>query len=97
MNALIVGADYIDQIKRALAELGVMVTAHWTGRKPGDLKRVLPAVDVVVIITNFVRHALTAHVLGEARRAGVPVLYARRSVADVRGEVGSWLGRREVA
>lgn len=97
MIALLIGADYVDPIVRALGELGVTVAAHWTGRKPGDLKRALPTVDVVVVLTDYVSHALRNHVRGEAARLGLPVVYARRSVADVRGAVGNWLGRREVA
>lgn len=94
MNALIVGADNVDQIKRALGELGVTVVAHWTGRKPGDLRRELPAVNVVVVLISYASHALVAHVRREAARTGASVVYARRSVADVRGEVAGWIARR---
>ena len=42
MTALIVGGDYIKPLEKIIADRGVMKVEHWTGRKAGDLKKVMP-------------------------------------------------------
>jgi hypothetical protein len=46
-KALVIGGDRIEGIKQVLQAQGIDKIDHWTGRKPGDVKRDLPA-NVIV-------------------------------------------------
>lgn len=90
MNALIVGADYIDPMKKALAASGYRTIEHWTGRKVGDTRKEIPQhADLIVVLTEYVSHGLLRHVRDESARLGVPVLYCRYSVSDVRQKLAN--------
>ena len=94
MHALIVGADYIDPMKKALAQSGYGSVEHWTGRKVGDTRKEVPHhADLVVVLTEYVSHGLLRHVREEAARLGVPVLYCCYSVSDVRQKLSQHLSQ----
>lgn len=83
MTALIVGGDYIKPLEKIIAERGLSKVEHWTGRKPGDLKRRVPkGTRVVVLLYDYLSHSLARKVRQEADRLGLPVLYCRRSMGE---------------
>lgn len=89
MKALIVGADHVDSIKQALAQLpglsGLGSTTHWTGRKVGDERRKIPVdTRLIVVICDRVNHQLLRSVREQARQHAVPMLYTRHSVTEIR-------------
>ncbi|THF67214.1 DUF2325 domain-containing protein [Pseudothauera nasutitermitis] len=88
MKALVVGADKVRTIRAELeqtAHLGVTRTECWSGRQPGDVRRCIPAdTRVVVVLCDRVNHNLLFSVRRQAEGRGVPVLYCRHSVVDVR-------------
>ncbi len=52
-KALVIGGDRIEGIRQVLQAQGIDRIDHWTGRKPGDVKRELPAnVHVIVLVTG---------------------------------------------
>jgi len=83
MTALIVGGDYIKQLEKIITDRGVLRIKHWTGRKPGDLKRTVPkGTALVVVLCDYLSHGLAKKIKGDAERLGLPVLYCRRSLGQ---------------
>jgi hypothetical protein len=84
-EALLVGGDYVEPIVRELEAHGYRRVEHWHGRKQGDTRRRLHAgVGLVLVLTDYTSHALLRHLREEAGRLGVPVVYSRRSLVEVR-------------
>jgi len=76
--ALIVGGDYVGGIKQTLHRHGVEQVAHWSGRKPGDGKHVIPHdTQLVVILTDWISHALIGKVKRNAQKLGLKILYTK--------------------
>jgi hypothetical protein len=90
MRALLIGGDYVDQIVESLAARGYTRVEHWNGRKQGDTRRLIPSdVSLVLVLTDYTSHPLLKHLKHEAARRGVPVLYSRRSLVEVRQRLDS--------
>lgn len=86
---LVVGADKVDGVREGLARAphlaGLTRIEHWSGRRPGDSRRVMPAVTgLVLVICTQVSHELLHHVNREVQKRRVPVLYCRHSLGDIR-------------
>jgi hypothetical protein len=87
-TALIVGADYIEPLKKTMEEMGNFRVEHWTGRKSGDLRRSIPKnVDLCIVLCDYVSHGLVRKVREDAKTLGLPVLYCRRSLGEVREKI----------
>ena len=89
MNALIVGADRIEPIRQELERhsesLGIRRCLHWSGRHVGDSRRQVPGdTRVIVMICDRLSHQLLNNVRKQAQKLGVPVIYARHSLVEVR-------------
>lgn len=83
MTALVVGGDYIRQLEKIFVERGVRRVEHWTGRKPGDLRKTVPKdTSLVVLLCDYLSHSLAKKVKSDAGRLGLPVLYCRRSLGQ---------------
>jgi hypothetical protein len=91
MKALIVGADRIETIRQALVQSErFSETEHWSGRKVGDEKRVIPSgTRLVVVICDRVNHKLLRNVREQARRLQLPLLYAHHSLPEVKEKLAS--------
>lgn len=77
-TALIVGGDYVSGIRQTLQDFGVERIDHWSGRKSGDSKLVIPQhTQMVVIVTDWISHALTSKVKRSAQKLGLKILYTR--------------------
>lgn len=80
MSALIIGGDKIDSIRDELFAQGVMDIAHWTGRKHGEKRNVIPGnTRCIVVLTNYVNHSLVGKIKKEAKRLGIPIHYTKNS------------------
>lgn len=91
MNVLMVGADWIEAMRKTLESAGLVVQEHWTGRKPGDQRRGIPRdVEMVVVFYDRVNHCLAKKVRTDAARRGLPVLYCRHSLDDVQRKLEAW-------
>lgn len=81
MTAVIVGGDRIKSIEKVVAGKGVSRVEHWAGRKPGDLRKIIPKdTALVVLICDYLSHSLARKVRQEAENMGLPILYCRNSV-----------------
>lgn len=84
MSVLIVGGDYIEAIAGYLRKLGADEILHRSCRKESEAAQPLPRrLDAILMLTSYLGHASMQRIRGEARRNGVPVIYARRSLGDV--------------
>jgi hypothetical protein len=85
MTALIIGGDDIEGIKKEIALHGVDRSKHWDGRKPRDVRKSIPRdTTLVVIMFDCVNHNLVHKVKQDARRSGIPIVFAARSAGDTR-------------
>lgn len=92
MNALIVGADRIEPIRQEVVRpgnaLGITRTEHWSGRSVGDTRRQVPRdTRLIVVICDRLNHQLLQGVRRQAGRLGVPVIYVRHSLLEVRDKL----------
>ncbi|MEQ6290839.1 DUF2325 domain-containing protein [Vogesella sp. GCM10023246] len=95
MKAMIVGGDRIDTARRALLASGYGDIVHWSGRKPADLTRPLPAgVAHMVIMLDFINHNLARRMKDLARERQISVAYVGRKR---QGEPDAAAGRRGCA
>ncbi len=80
---LVVGGDTVASIW-CLARLhGVGRVLHWSGRKPGDVKKRIPSgTGAVVIVLDRVSHGLAQTVRRQAKRQGLPIFFRGRAVAS---------------
>lgn len=86
MTALIVGADALGNLPERLKEKGFGTVLHWDGRSPGYRTKPLPKrVGTVFVLCDFVSHSLMQNIKRRSRTAGIPVVYAKRSLADLDG------------
>jgi hypothetical protein len=84
MTALIVGGDYIESLKKAMATRGMERIEHWNGRKPGDLRKRLPkGTELIVILYDFLSHRMLKKVNADAAGSGIPVIHCRRSLGQL--------------
>jgi hypothetical protein len=96
MTALLVGADRLGNIPEVLAEFGIHVGGHVSGRQPGHQKRAcVPAgIQVVILFTDFLGHNVMRQFRDRARAQGLPVLCCRRSTSSLRQAIGTSLAAR---
>jgi len=91
MRALVVGADRVDAIRAELertAHLGVSRTEHWSGRHVGDKRRPIPIdTRLVVVLCDRINHDLLYSVRRQAASRGLPVVYCRHSLVDMRDKL----------
>lgn len=82
MRCLIVGADAIGCKKGYLEKkFGVNEVLHWDGRNRKMPS--MPLVDMIIVITSFISHAMMQHVRKEAKKRDVKVLYLKRGMAEL--------------
>jgi hypothetical protein len=88
MSLLIVGADRINALIPRLVELGVTRVTHWTARNHKAAKNTIPAhVDAVLFFTDFLHHTAARKLKSEAKQAGLPIVYSRRSWSDISSRI----------
>lgn len=75
-SALIVGGDQIDSIKQVLGHYGITHIDHWSGRKVGDSKRVIPQnTQLIVLVTDWISHTFTHNIKRNAAKRGLRIVY----------------------
>lgn len=91
MQALVVGADRLGNIPAVLAEFGIVIKKHVSGRESAHQKRPgsLPnGIGMVILFTDFIGHNTMRAFRDAARSEGVPVLCCRRSSCSVKQALG---------
>lgn len=94
MNAMLVGADRLGNIPERLAELGIKVSAHVSGRSATHQKR-LPALprnlDLLILFTDFLGHNVMKSFRTQAQADGVRVVACKRSASALTEELNRCL------
>lgn len=93
MQALIVGADRVEGIRaeilRHADQFGIRDIEHWPGRKVSDTSRQLPRkTGLVVFMCDRANHMLMRNVRKQAADMGIPMVFCRHSVTDLRERLG---------
>lgn len=84
MSVLIVGADYIKSIETLLIEKGHKKITHWPARNKSESHKKVPTdTELIVVLTNYLNHGMARHVKKIAHDRGLPVIFSRRSVAEL--------------
>lgn len=84
MTALIVGADALGNLPRVLQKQGFQEVIHWSGRSRLYRTKTIPkAVGKVFLMCDFVNHNVMQSIRNQSKRAGIPVVYGKRSIADL--------------
>ena len=87
MKALLVGADTLGNIPDVLAEFGIAVRGHLTGRHSAHQRRsnTLPAdTDLVILFTDFLGHNVMKHFRALAGQRQVRCVACRRSTCALK-------------
>lgn len=87
MNALLVGADRLGNIPQLLAEYGISILRHVSGRAPAA-QRSEPSVpagtELLILFTDFLGHNAMRGYRDAARRNGLRIVACRRSTCSLR-------------
>ncbi|MCB6182427.1 DUF2325 domain-containing protein [Leeia sp. TBRC 13508] len=82
MNAILVGADTLGNIPGLLANQGIGILKHISGRNASH-QRKLPGLpkdtDILILFTDFVGHNVMRHFRMLAQEKSIPILACRRS------------------
>lgn len=87
MNAMLVGADKLGNIPEVLADFGIRIAQHVSGRHATHQRKFsgLPKnTDLVILFTDFLGHNVMKTFRDAARREGLPVVACRRSTCSVK-------------
>ncbi|ENO84509.1 hypothetical protein C666_17195 [Thauera linaloolentis 47Lol = DSM 12138] len=86
-----VGADRVDAIRNELFQsehLGITCAEHWSGRHVHENRKPIPIdTRVVVVLCNRVSHDLLYSIKRQATSRGLPVVFCRHSVVDLRDKL----------
>ena len=87
-KALIVGGDQIASIKQELKNQGITEIDHWSGRKVGDGKRVIPhETKLIVLITDWISHQFTHKIKQNAAKRGLQIIYTPNGPTALRARL----------
>ncbi|MCB1957853.1 MAG: DUF2325 domain-containing protein [Rhodocyclaceae bacterium] len=92
MNALVVGADRLGNIPGVLAEYGIAIQSHVSGRDRAHQRSAgnLPSgIGMVILFTDFLGHNVMRSYRDAAQREGVRVVCCRRSVCALKQALGA--------
>jgi len=87
MDAVLVGADRLGNIPDVLAEFGLKIGHHITGREPKHQRsapRLPGGTQLVILFTDFLGHNVMKAFREAAREQGVPDVACRRSVCALK-------------
>ena len=85
MQALIVGADHLGNIPQTLAEYGISIGYHLTGRNPSHQRSPshIKGMDVVILFTDCLNHTAMRNYRDVANKRQVQFVACRRSSSDL--------------
>lgn len=86
MEALVVGADRLGNIPGVLAEYGLRIRDHVSGRDSKHQRcapRLPQGIEIVILFTDFLGHNVMKAFREAAREQGVRVVACRRSTCSL--------------
>jgi len=91
MSVLIIGADNLGSIPKNLAECGLATVSHITGRSAADKKECIIGCNtaLIIVLINFVNHGVAGVIKKQAKKQGVPIVFARRSWPAIQEKINA--------
>ncbi len=75
MSVLVIGGDKITRLQSLLASLGATKTHHWDSRRNSTSHKQLPHnTDMVIMLTDFLKHNSMNHFKREAKKCDIPFI-----------------------
>jgi hypothetical protein len=69
MTALIVGGNYVGNLKREIITLGHAVVENWSGRKSGSARRPVPDyARIIMVLCDYLNYSLAIGLNRQPRR-----------------------------
>jgi len=95
VSVLIVGADYIESIKKELQRRGVKEIHHMSGRNASEerKKKIPQEIDLILILGDYLNHNTLKGLKKQARKDETPVIFSRRSLGHVITAFEQWKAR----
>lgn len=91
MSVLIVGGDQVESLKRQVVAQGYTEVEHWHGRKKGFVKRTFSNhTRLIIMVCDYVNHSLAISLKNQANRKGIPLIYCRHSIHELRHKLLHW-------
>jgi len=88
MGILVVGGDNIEKISTKLTTKGFDEINHYNGRKKGQRKfKVSKNMDYILVLTDYLNHAMMENIRKKAKIAEIPVIYSTRSWSSIEKNV----------
>ena len=80
----------METLKREILAYGHADIEHWSGRKVGFARRLLPEnARLIVLLCDYVNHNLAITLNRRARRSGAALLFCRHSANELRQKLGA--------
>ena len=93
MSTLIVGGDRVNTYKEFLLSQGLGPVLHWNGRNNSECHRKIPArTRLLVILVDQVNHRLAIKMRRVAGDMDLPVVFSRRSIAQLDQAIARFKG-----
>lgn len=89
MSVIIVGADYLGQIKDNLESSGITDILHISGRNVNDRRKMdIPkTASLIVVFVDYVNHTTAKKVKEAAKSKGIPLIFAKRSWSSLKNKL----------
>lgn len=86
MQAFIVGADRLGNIPALLAEYGIDIAHHVSGRMPSHQRKPasIQTVDLIIAFTDFLNHNAMRNYRNLARTENIHFIASRRSTTELK-------------
>lgn len=75
MSVLIIGGDKVTRLQSLLQSLGATETRHWDSRRNSTSHKTIPHnTDMIIMLTDFLKHNSMNHFKREAKKSDIPFL-----------------------
>ena len=97
MFILLLGADEVTPIKTLLYSLGADHITHWDMRKKSSscAKAIPQKIGCLVMLTNYLNHNAMKKYKKEAKKMGIPIICAKRTIMSVQEEYQKKMGSQK--
>ena len=92
MSVLLIGGDKVTKLEALLKSLGATKTTHWDSRRNSTSRKIIPVnTDVVIMLTDFLKHNTMSYFKKSAKKQEIPLLCVRRGSKSIGDEFLSFV------
>ena len=96
MSVLLIGGDKISKLEALLRSLGATKTTHWDSRRNSTSHKSIPVnTDVVIMLTDFLKHNSMSYFKKSAKKLDIPYLCVRRGSNSIATEFTTFIDKKE--